>query len=117
MKTNREFYYVSDDAAAPVLMTCSRPLPGELIGYRSGTGFYVYNVAEEFLVQALALDAHWLRPTASWADTVNDEMLKTCEGRYSLADYYDAFDDPAKALQAAAESVSDKIVLCEIDYI
>ena len=108
MKTNREFYYVSDDAAAPVLMTCSRPLPGELIGYRSGTGFFV---------QALALDAHWLRPTVSWADTVNDTMLKTCEGRYSLADYYDAFDDPAKALQAAAESVSDKIVLCEIDYI
>lgn len=114
---NREFYYVSDDIDAPTLMTCSRPLPGELIGYRSGTGFYVYSVAPEFLSQALELDAHWLKPTTCWADTVNIEMAKTCEGRYSLADYYDAFDDPAKALQAAAESVSDKIVLCEIDYI
>lgn len=114
---NREFYYVSDDIDAPTLMTCSRPLPGELIGYRSGTGFFVYEIADEFVEQALALDAHWLRPTVSWAGTVNIEMAKTCEGRYSLADYYDAFDDPAKALQAAAESVSDKIVLCEIDYI
>lgn len=110
-----ERYYNADQQNLGLLYTAPRPLPGELAGYRHGTGFAVYQVKPEFRNEAYKLDGRPLRPatTGSWR-RLCDELLKS-QG-YSRADYEKVL--PADQVQAAIENaLSTTAVRIDIDWV
>lgn len=110
-----EWYYNSDQQDLGLLYTAPRPLPGELVGYRAGTGYAVYLVKPEFRYEAGQVDARPLRPatTGRWRHRCDD--LLGSQG-YSRADYEKAL--PADQVQAAIENaLSVQALRFDIDWV
>lgn len=110
-----EWYYNSDQQDLGLLYTAPRPLPGELVGYRAGTGYAVYLVKPEFRVEAGRLDGRPLHPatTEAW-HTLCDDLLHA-QG-FSRADYERAL--PADQVRVAIENaVSADAVRIYIDWV
>jgi hypothetical protein len=110
-----EWYYNADQQDLGVLFTAPRPLPGELVGYRAGTGFAVYLVKPEFRDEAYRLDGRLLRPatTATWRELC-DELLNA-QG-FNRADYEKAL--PAELVQSAVENAVSASAICiDVDWV
>jgi len=113
-------YYYLVDADAPhgqVFWTCSRPIPGQLVGWRNGMGYGVYNVALPFIQEAKDLDAHPMMPTTKegWLSLVDRALRKRSFGEFGLQNYYDMFSDRDEAELVAAEDLVDEIRLVTIE--
>lgn len=113
------FYLVDSEAPmAPALWTCSRPIPGDLIGWRNGMGYGVYHVEHPFIRAAQDLDAHPMMPITkeAWVKLVDGYLMDRSDGDYSLADYYEAFPNSREeAERAAAETLVGEIRLATIE--
>lgn len=110
-----EWYYNADRQDLGLLYTAPRPLPGELVGYRNGTGYAVYLVKPEFRHEAGKLDGRPLQPatTAAWC-TLCDDLL-TAQG-FSRSDYEKAL--PADQVRVAVENaVSADAIRIDIDWV
>jgi len=114
-------YYYLVDADAPhgqVFWTCSRPIPGQLVGWRNGMGYGVYNVALPFIQEAKNLDAHPMMPITkeAWVKLVNGYLMDRSDGDICLQNYYDVFpNDQDEAERVAAETLVGEIRLVTIE--
>ncbi len=113
------FYLVDTDApVGEVFWTCSRPIPGQLVGWMNGMGYGVYSVALPFIQEAKSLDAHPMMPITkeAWVKLVDGYLMDRSDGDYSLADYYEAFPNSREeAERAAAETLVGEIRLATIE--
>ena len=114
-------YYYLVDADAPhgqVFWTCARPIPGQLVGWRNGMGYGVYNVAFSFIQEAKDLDAHPMMPITKdvWLKLVDACLDERSDGDICLQNYYDAFSNNRdEAERVAAETLVDEIRLVTIE--
>ena len=117
--SNYTYYYFSkpESSMNEIFWTCSRPIPGELIGWRNGMGFGVYRVPQERILEVKNLDAKIMQPISpeGWIKLVDRTLRKRSFGEFGLQNYYDMFADRDEAERVAAETLVDDVRLVTIE--